>query len=65
VLRESFEVGAQSTDEVKVRDLTLTPKSVNETPAISEGLELFFVITARLKFIFRFGAYLLLARRFV
>jgi hypothetical protein len=48
VLKESVEVGAQSTEEVNVRDLTLTPKSVNKTPAISEGFELSLVITARL-----------------
>ena len=53
MLNETLEVAAQSTDEVNMRDFTSTPKSCNETPAISEGLELFFVMTARLKESFR------------
>ena len=65
MLNETLEVGVQSTDEVNTRDFTSTPKSCNETPAISDGLELFFVMTARLKESFLFGAYLLLARIFV
>ena len=42
---ETLEVGAQSIEEVNRRDLCLPPKSSRDTPAISEGFELFFVIT--------------------
>ncbi len=46
---ENLEVAVQSSDEVKILDFILTPKSSMETPAISEGFELSLVITARLK----------------
>ena len=65
MLIENLDVAVQSSDEVKIRDFTLTPKSSSETPAISEGLELSLVISARLKAMFEVGLYLLLARMFV
>ena len=49
MLIEKREVAVQSSEEENILDFTLTPKSSKETPAISEGFELFLVITARLK----------------
>ena len=49
MLIENLEVAVQSSDEVKILDFIFTPKSSSETPAISEGLELSLVISARLK----------------
>jgi len=49
------EVAVQSSEEEKIFDFTLTPKSSSETPAISEGFELFLVITERFKAIREVG----------
>ncbi len=62
---ETFEFMVQSTAEVKMRDLILTPKSSSEMPAISEGFALFLLMNDKLKAKFFVGAYRLLARMLV
>ena len=65
MLIEKREVAVQSSEEEKILDFTLTPKSSSETPAISEGLALSLVISARLKASLVVGLYRLLARMLV